>query len=183
MIQLVVQIKLQPFIEAKLDVVSGGGDVHNLSSQIRIIAGGNDSDRRSGDVDAVWHGARFDLPCSMRLSSATSLVCGLQHIDTYNMQRTSLHGRVQRTCMQRCIPRQCTCKCCTFAQAFSWGGYLPGLKDGAPAYIVVVIAAWVVISVGGCLTLMALAGEASFSVDAAESLVDGHSLQPTCAGL
>ena len=64
-IQLVVQIKLAPFIEAKLDVVSGGGDVHNLSSQIRILAGGNDSDRRSGDVDAVWHGARFDLPCSM----------------------------------------------------------------------------------------------------------------------
>ena len=29
-IQLVVQIKLAPFIEAKLDVVSGGGDVHNL---------------------------------------------------------------------------------------------------------------------------------------------------------
>jgi len=53
---------------------------------------------------------------------------------------------------------------CTFAQAFSWGGYIPVLKDDAPAYIVVVIAAWVVISVGGCLTLMALAGEASFSV-------------------
>ena len=53
---------------------------------------------------------------------------------------------------------------CTSAQAFSWGGYLPGLADGAPAYVVVVIAAWVVISVGCCLTLMALAGEASFSV-------------------
>jgi hypothetical protein len=49
----------------------------------------------------------------------------------------------------------------TFAQAFSWGGYLPALADGARAYIVVMTAAWVVISVGGCLTLMALAGEAS----------------------
>jgi hypothetical protein len=29
-IQLVVQIKLAPFIEAKLDVVSGGGYVHNF---------------------------------------------------------------------------------------------------------------------------------------------------------
>ena len=50
---------------------------------------------------------------------------------------------------------------CTSAQAFSWGGYLPALADGATVHIVVVIAAWVVISVGGCLTLMALAGEAS----------------------
>jgi hypothetical protein len=71
----------------------------------------------------------------------------------------------------------------TFAQAFSWGGYLPGLADGAPAFIVVVIAAWVVISVGGCLTLMALAGEASSPSHAASILVDGHSLQPIFAGL
>ena len=52
----------------------------------------------------------------------------------------------------------------TFAQAFAWGGYLPALADGATAHIVVVIAAWVIISVGGCLTLTALAGEASSSV-------------------
>ena len=101
-IQLVVQIKLAPFIEAKLDVVSGGGDVHNRSSQIRILAGGNDSDRRSGDVDAVWHGARFDPACSMpssarsqALTPSARLRATYNTAGMYNMQRTSLHGRVQ----------------------------------------------------------------------------------------
>ncbi len=102
-------------------------------------------------------------PCSMPSPAPLRRLCAACNKGTYNMERTSLHGRVERTCMPRCVLRQCTCQClCTFAQAFSWGGYIPGLKDGAPAHIVVVIAAWVVISVGGCLTLMALAGEASF---------------------
>jgi hypothetical protein len=72
---------------------------------------------------------------------------------------------------------------CACAQAFSWGNYLPALADGAPAYAVVLTVAWVVVSVGGCLTLMALAGEASFSVASIFEPADGHSLQPTCAGL
>jgi hypothetical protein len=106
-----------------------------------------------------------NAPCPAQPSSATSLACSPQRAGTYNMQRTSLYSRMQRTCMPRCVPRQMHMTMLrTFAQAFSWGGYLPALADGATAHIVVAIAAWVVISVGGCLTLMALAGEASSSV-------------------
>jgi hypothetical protein len=65
-IQLVVQIKLAPFIEVKLDVVSDRRRCcTTFHPAFRLLAGGSGSDGRASDVDVVWHGARFDLPCSM----------------------------------------------------------------------------------------------------------------------
>ena len=60
--QLVFQVKLAPYLEAKLDVVSGA--LHNLlrgSNGLRM-AGRSDSDGRAGAFDVVWHGLLSAFP-------------------------------------------------------------------------------------------------------------------------
>ena len=59
---LVFQASLAPYIEAKLDVVSGA--LHHLlrgSNGLRL-AGRNASDGRAGAVDVVWHGLLSAFP-------------------------------------------------------------------------------------------------------------------------